>query len=163
MLYNYSYKPTPIFRSRTHETMNALMFGIELECDGGDIGKREATTDKINELTDRIYCKKDGSLNTGFEMVSHPGTLAYHQYEMPWRGICRKAQKAGFTSHDAGTCGLQLPLDQRSARIHDQLQDGLPRRQRLPHFRGRVLLRGRDLLLQRPFRPQQLDRLGQAC
>ena len=108
MINPYSYKPTPEFRRRQRESLTKLMFGVELECDGGPIEKRNPTSDKINDLTDRIYCKRDGSLVSGFEMVSHPCTLAYHMYDMPWNGITNKCKKAGFTSHDAGTCGLHI-------------------------------------------------------
>ena len=123
MLFPYSHKPDPIIMRRNRETARALTFGVELECDGGDISKRLATTDKINALTDRIYCKKDGSLDTGFEMVSHPGTLQHHMYELPWNGVCNKAKKAGFTSHDAGTCGLHIHVGREQLGTTDEERD----------------------------------------
>ena len=52
--------------------------------------------------------KHDGSLSCGFEIVTHPGTLAHHMYEMPYRHIFSKCLKAGFRSHDVNSCGLHI-------------------------------------------------------
>ena len=38
-------------------------------------------------------------------------TLAYHQSEMPWADILRKAVQMGYTSHQAGTCGLHVHIN----------------------------------------------------
>ena len=51
---------------------------------------------------ENLYCKHDGSLDDGFEMVTHPRTLAYHQAEMPWAAILQKAVQMGYTSHQGG-------------------------------------------------------------
>ena len=56
----------------------------------------------------RLYCKHDGSLDEGFELVSHPMSLRYHQEEMPWEKLLRAAAEMGYTSHQAGTCGLHI-------------------------------------------------------
>ena len=110
-IHNYGYKPRADIRKRANERDTELTFGIEDEVDSPDYRMSEKaipTAEAIKALTDRVYMKRDGSLSTGFEIVSHPGTLAHHMYEMPWRGICSKALKAGFRSHDAGTCGLHI-------------------------------------------------------
>jgi len=36
------------------------------------------------------YCKHDGSLNDGFEIVTHPMTLDYHLHRMPWEELLEK-------------------------------------------------------------------------
>lgn len=40
---------------------------------------------------ERLYCKHDGSLDDGFEMVTHPMTLEYHMQKMPWKGVLHSA------------------------------------------------------------------------
>lgn len=110
-IHNYSFKPSAVIRKRMNEAERELTFGLELEVDGNDsalYGRAIPTAQAIKDMTDRVYMKHDGSLSNGFEIVSHPGTLAHHMYEMPWKGICAKALKAGFRSHDAGTCGLHI-------------------------------------------------------
>lgn len=123
MLFPYHHKPEPIIRSRRSDPPRAFTFGVEDEVDKGDRARVGATTDAINDLTDRVYCKHDSSIPDGFEIVSHPGTLAHHMYEMPWRGILAKAKKAGYTSHDAGTCGLHIHVGRDQLGATDEERD----------------------------------------
>lgn len=61
-----------------------------------------------------IYCKHDGSLEDGFEIVTHPMTLDYHTNEMPWESVLRKVRSLGYTSHQAGSCGLHIHVNRNS-------------------------------------------------
>ena len=112
VIHDYGYKPSAEFHTRkgVYSSIPAdvkdLFFGIEDECDKGD--DASATAEKIQDITDALYIKHDGSLDCGFEMVTHPCTLAYHMYEMPWKHICKTALSGGFKSHDARTCGLHV-------------------------------------------------------
>lgn len=115
MIHNYSYKPEPeIGYKNDRESREHLTFGVELECeprnDGGNV-RMDAyeLSDRIDEIPgSRTYCKSDGSLSNGVEIVSHPGTLAHHMYVMHWRQIQRTCEKAGFRSHDAANSGLHV-------------------------------------------------------
>lgn len=102
-LQNYGYKPEPEFFGEPE----ALHMGVELEIDGScDV------SDFVSEAaTPEIYFKEDGSLTAGesVEIVSHPCTLEYHKGL--WDGIIGAAKSNGFTSHDAGTCGLHVHVD----------------------------------------------------
>ncbi|MBE6950630.1 MAG: hypothetical protein E7451_04755 [Ruminococcaceae bacterium] len=64
-----------------------LYMGVEIELDEGGESDNQARKllEIANSETERIYCKHDGSLNDGFEVVSHPMTLAYHIEKMPWQ------------------------------------------------------------------------------
>ena len=66
---NYNYKPEPIFYGS-----GSLFYGVELEIDKGgeDESNAEALIKLANESSERIYCKHDGSISDGFEIVSHP-------------------------------------------------------------------------------------------
>ena len=115
MIHNYSYKPEPeIGYKNDRESREHLTFGVELECeprnDGGNVRMDAyALSDRIDEIPGgRTYCKSDGSLSNGVEIVSHPGTLAHHMYVMHWRQIQRTCEKAGFRSHDAANSGLHV-------------------------------------------------------
>ena len=48
---------------------------------------------------ENIYIKSDGSLEDGFEIVSHPMTLEYHTEEMNWKEVLREAVSMGYRSH----------------------------------------------------------------
>ena len=113
-IHEYSYKPTPKPRTRRKCQCSAcnevadLLFGIELEVDKGPYDKRESTASAIADASTDVYMKRDGSLESGFEIVTHPCTLEYHMYEFKWRHITSLCKKAGFKSHDARTCGLHV-------------------------------------------------------
>jgi hypothetical protein len=101
---NYSYKPDPVFYGNSSNRF----FGIELEVDKGydcHDTAREITNDNCE-----IYCKYDGSLHDGFEIVSHPCSLDYHLDSLDWQGIMDTCLENGFKSHDAKTCGLHVHI-----------------------------------------------------
>ena len=111
-MHDYSYKPTPKPRVHQHVDISScnevedLLFGKELEVDKGD--DIEDTIREISEVCPDVYMKHDGSLDEGFEIVTHPATLEYHMKDMKWREICQICKDHGFKSHDARTCGLHI-------------------------------------------------------
>lgn len=112
-IHSYSYKPDPVFKTggihdvfADERKMDELFFGVELEIDkGSDDGA--CATDIIRK-TDDVYCKHDGSLYRGVEIVSHPCSLKYHLKDLGWDKICDIARSYDFTSQEAGTCGLHI-------------------------------------------------------
>ena len=117
---NYSYKPTPIFYGKGNR-----YFGVELEIDVGGYDHNNAKELKeiANAKDDHLYIKEDGSLNDGFEMVSHPMTLDYHINKMPWEDVMKKAVKMGYLSHKTSTCGLHIHVDRISLGDSREEQD----------------------------------------
>lgn len=106
-IHPYSYKPDPIF----YGTENDLYMGVELEIDKG--GELDENAEKLLDIAnhskkDRVYCKHDGSLNNGYEIVTHPMTLEYHMTKMNWKEIFNKALEMGYASHNTSTCGLHI-------------------------------------------------------
>lgn len=70
---DYYYKPEPIFYGE-----GCRFFGVELEIDYG--GESDSSARAILDVAngnglEYLYCKHDGSLDDGFELVSHPMTL----------------------------------------------------------------------------------------
>ena len=113
-IHNYSYKPTPQFRKDTDEqnidNNDLCFFGVETEVDGQcGVNRSRAVTDLHEILQDFFYYKNDGSLNYGFECVSHPATIKY------WLS-CEETIKRAFTSlvnnnfrsHQTDTCGYHI-------------------------------------------------------
>lgn len=107
-LHDYGYKPYPEFHHRSGEDKStALTFGVELEVDGGD--SAADLCEDLHDLDEPIYMKHDGSLSDdGVEIVTHPCTLAYHQYQLRWAEIARTCKGQGYKSHDTETCGLHI-------------------------------------------------------
>ena len=71
------YKPKPVFYGQV-----TRFFGVELEVDDG--GEDCDYAEQLLSITGkRMYIKHDGSLDEGFEMVTHPMTLEYHCRDFP--------------------------------------------------------------------------------
>ena len=68
-VHDYYYKPEPIFYGT-----GSRYLGVELEIDEG--GESHENAGQILRLANSgdelVYCKHDGSLNEGFEIVTHP-------------------------------------------------------------------------------------------
>ena len=107
-IHDYGYKPEPIFYGD-----GSLYMGVELEIDeGGECDSNaEILLDTANANEPHIYCKHDGSIDSGFEIVSHPMTLDYHTNCMPWQELFRKALSMGYYSHQTDTCGLHVHVN----------------------------------------------------
>lgn len=119
---SYYFKPVPIFYGE-----GPRYFGIELEIDrAGEITRnaRELLSIANGDQT-RIYCKHDGSLDDGFEIVSHPMSLQYHQFHMPWAEIMAKAIQMGYRSHQANTCGIHVHVSRAAFGPDESTQDSV--------------------------------------
>jgi len=117
---DYYYKPRPIFYGE-----GKRFFGVELEIDGGgeDSDNAREILNIGNADGEMIYCKHDGSLDEGIEIVTHPMTLEFHRNEMPWQKILRKSVSMGYTSHQAGTCGLHIHISRAAFGDTEREQD----------------------------------------
>ena len=104
-IHDYYFKPEPIFYGD-----GPRFFGVELELDEGgeDTDNARELLDIANEARPLMYIKHDGSLNEGFELVTHPLSLDCQLHDMPWERLCKKALSLGYRSHRASTCGLHL-------------------------------------------------------
>ena len=127
VIHDYGYKPRPVFGTtdqydgRTSYNGEDFTFGVELECDKGRNPRRAAGD--IQDLTNRVYCKHDGSLDNGYEVVTMPGTLAWHMIVFPWDRIVEISRDYGFRSHDAKTCGLHIHIGRKQFGANDAKRD----------------------------------------
>lgn len=87
-----------------------------MEIDGA--GERDSAANRLMDIAngsgrEHLYCKHDGSLDDGIELVTHPMTLTYHMDEMPWARVLSETAgwatpatrpvPAGFTATSIGT------------------------------------------------------------
>lgn len=119
-IHNYHYRPEPVFYGT-----GPRYFGVELEIDGA--GERcnnaELLMDIANRPAEHIYCKHDGSLDDGIELVSHPMALDYHISTMPWKPLMEKAIALDYRSHQANTCGLHIHVSRAAFGSTAEVQD----------------------------------------
>ena len=119
-IHSYDYKPLPIFYG-----VGPRYFGVELEIDRA--GEYDSNADKIlaigNHDEPRVYCKHDGSLDEGFEIVSHPATQDSHMHSLPWEQMMNAAVAMGYCSHQATTCGLHVHISRDAFGRTEQAQE----------------------------------------
>lgn len=113
VIHEYGYKPEPIF-SKLDTDKNPLYMGFELEVDNGNNSKDFSRwiADEFFTMDGEslLYCKHDSSLDCGFEIVSHPSTLAYYKSLNIFERISQKNIEGGyrFKSDQTDTCGLHV-------------------------------------------------------
>jgi hypothetical protein len=97
-----------------HRMGDGPCLGVELEVDNGDNAQECAKRVLLHVGSNHVWCKLDGSLNKGVELVTHPATLEYMlAHKERYGQLLDIPRVMGFTSHDAGTCGLHVHVDRK--------------------------------------------------
>ena len=116
IIHDYSYKPDPIFHSSPDENTR-LYFGIEVETESpGDenySNRREAAEFAYRlEQSNLAYLKSDGSLDCGFEVVTHPMTHSFYMNNatLLWDTISRLKTEHSMMAWGTNTCGLHIHI-----------------------------------------------------
>ena len=122
VIHDYYYKPEPIFYGQ-----GLRYFGVELEIDGAGESNSNAAQilNAANGDGDYLYAKHDGSLDDGFELVSYPMSLDFHQKGLPWNSVLKEAIHMGYQSHQAGTCGLHVHVSRAAFGVTEAEQDAV--------------------------------------
>lgn len=107
-VHSWNYKPAPRFHGN-----GPRYFGVELEveCPSGE-DKYEYADVIASAIGTRAYLKRDGSLENGFEIVTHPMDLPTHREF--WRTLFTSGASRGLRSHDTSTCGLHVHVNRDS-------------------------------------------------
>jgi hypothetical protein len=116
VIHDYSYRPDPQFHSSNGE-QTRLYFGIEIETEirGGDYSYRTTAAEYAQqqlEMYDLAYLKSDGSLECGFEIVSHPLSHSYFMKDASrlWDTINKLKSDYGMMAWGTKTCGLHVHI-----------------------------------------------------
>ena len=124
-VHEYRYKPEPEFydsrqNGGRHELPDMLYMGFELELDGvAPEIKDEKVAQTIDCHMPGVYCKHDGSLDNGVEIVSHPGTLEYHErHEEEFKRLMGVLGYYGYED-EYYTCGLHVHVNRSFLRDKD--------------------------------------------
>ena len=109
-IHDYSYKPDTIF----HPENAKLYFGIEIEAEAEDNEMRRMASEYAQTLEKQglAYLKNDGSLDCGFEIVTHPMTHEFFMNsEMALWSVLRVLKNDyAMKSWSTDTCGLHIHI-----------------------------------------------------
>lgn len=119
---SYNYKPDGfIFSCLENESDKTKLFlgtEIEIDCAGENDDNAKYVIDNLKNC----YTVHDGSLNNGFEIVTHPSTLNYHK-QMNYREVFQWLLDKGYRSHDTRTCGLHVHVNRDYLSENKTIQD----------------------------------------
>lgn len=94
------------------DAKDGLYFGTEIEVDkGGEYHEQAAMAKTLLNGDDYMfsYCSHDGSLHNGFEIITMPATLEYHQSKISdYRDAFKYLVSRGYRGHDSDTAGIHV-------------------------------------------------------
>jgi hypothetical protein len=110
LIHDYQYRPDPIFHSTDKNAR--LFFGIEVEVEAPNDFANAADYAHRLEGMELAYLKHDGSLNHGFEVVTHPMTHDYYKNEATdlWDTFDKLRRWYKVGSWSTGTCGVHVHI-----------------------------------------------------
>lgn len=87
---------------------------LEIDRDCRDADDERDCVDALEELAGgHIYYEHDGSLEKGFEIITHPHTIEEF-FALPWAEMLDACIKYRYTSHDNGRCGLHFHISREA-------------------------------------------------
>lgn len=100
---DWNYRPLFNFHG-----VGTLYLGMELEVEGG-----HSAIANIYDMYNRdtVYFKHDGSLDHGFELVTHPMTLGWHNENTFIEDTTKALRQAGASSYNANSCGIHIHMN----------------------------------------------------
>jgi hypothetical protein len=106
LIRSYSYTPSPRFRGT-----GKLFFGFEWEIEKTGSVSCSDMASRLQGLNLPIYFKEDGSLTSGFEVVSHPLSFAWIvEHKEALTKMLSTASAGRFEADAPGTCGLHVHI-----------------------------------------------------
>lgn len=131
IVHDYGYKPNPIFRGEFNSRIQGkdIYYGFELEIGAKHRDRSGEEIVKLFSDKERLfYLKYDGSICSGnvcdgFEIVSHPLTLAEHR-KTNWKDMLDFLIEKKYISHNAGSCGLHIHVSRSSLTFIEQAKIG---------------------------------------
>jgi hypothetical protein len=113
---DYKYKPEK-FNYLGGDPAEQVMLGIKLEVDrpleSSPVSEREhdeaagEVLRMLNKEEEYVYVKKAENPWDGFEIVTHPATLAYHR-SRHWEHVLSYLYRRGYRSHATDRCNLYI-------------------------------------------------------
>lgn len=92
---------------------DALVFGVELEVEPRSHSSQSEILEHLPTRSD-YFCKEDGSLNAGVEIVTVPMTLEQHRSVFDWRGVLAPLLPRAMSGSRTQRCGMHIHINRRS-------------------------------------------------
>lgn len=117
-VFDYGLKPDPIFHRMPCDTLETIVYGIELEMEyeGASQSSVLSCLQDLNiDNTEKFwYAKHDGSLRHGLELVSNPATIAFwNDQRTTINSVLENVRSLGVRSYNTRSCGLHIHADKR--------------------------------------------------
>lgn len=114
-IHDYHYKPRQYFYTTERRTSNSteteLFMGVELEINNCATRCNVSDVLKLSNDEELFHLEEDSSLDNGFELVTRPFTLKYHEQCFRWEAICRILDSGGGTADY--NCGMHIHFNKR--------------------------------------------------
>jgi len=107
------YRPLPRFKKMERDDDLFMGFELEVEMDDERDRKSSQLTNYLEGegVADVFYLKEDGSLDNGFELVSHPITLNYLRKKLKMKKILKWLKQNKFETNY--NCGLHVHINEK--------------------------------------------------
>ncbi|MBF84403.1 MAG: hypothetical protein CL489_07980 [Acidobacteria bacterium] len=121
---SYNYRPEIQPRGANK---SGLLFGWEVETEPSPSSVRDGMSDSWTNLQasfhvtqnsidshgNVLYCKRDGSVYNGFEVVSHPMSFEWlmDSRNQQYINTVFELAEHGYRSHEGGACGMHIHMD----------------------------------------------------
>ena len=129
---DYSWKPEPDFFTqpnsleaysrydlRTLGLTSEMFYGLEIEIESRDGDIKEGLRLASEHFGPVAYFKRDGSLENGFEIVTHPMSYEF-AVSVDWT-ILKRLASMGFRSWDTKTCGIHIHISRKGFKDRSHL------------------------------------------
>ena len=108
----------------TNDDNTSLYFGMELEVEKSNysISNDSVASYIYNNICDKVYFESDGSLRSGFEIITHPFTFNYWRDVLSneYKTMCDYLVDNGYKSNDTTTCGLHVHISKKALGDNEQ-------------------------------------------
>jgi len=109
-IHSHAYKPSANYNGKSND---GLYFGFELEVENHL--SRCQNNDAAMQSPKWCYCKRDGSLHDGFEIVSHPATFQWlKENSKVISSYLKYLSENGFRSFKTSTCGMHVHVSKNA-------------------------------------------------
>jgi len=130
-VHSYNYKPDPLFHNDDSSfddspQDNTVYIGFELEVEvPNSVSECAAAVCEYSEEGDAFYLKEDGSITSGFEVVSHPHSIVALNDAGWLREVLNCLTGYDCKSHDTSTCGLHVHVSRRHLSYTETVKLGM--------------------------------------
>ena len=117
-IHNYHYHKGKEHFLSTNDDNTSLYFGMELEVEKNNysISNDDVASYIYNNICDKVYFESDGSLRSGFEIITHPFTFNYWRDVLSnnYKDMCDYLIDNDYKSNDTSTCGLHIHISKKA-------------------------------------------------